>query len=107
MVSLSVVLAGDVSGTWALEVQTPTSKGTPTATFKQDGENLTGRYAGKFGESDISGTIKGSQIDFVVHVMVNGNKTDIHYIGTLDTAEGMKGTVAGGAGDGTWTAKKK
>jgi hypothetical protein len=107
LMSLSVVLAGDVSGTWALEVQTPTGKGTPTATLKQDGESLSGRYAGKFGESDISGTIKGTQIDFVVHVNVNGNKTDIRYSGTLEAAETMKGTVAGGAGDGTWTAKKK
>ena len=100
MVSFSIVLAGDVSGTWALEVQTPVGKGHPTATLKQDGENLSGRYAGKFGESVISGSIKGNQIDFVVHVNVNGKTTDLHYMGALD-GEAMKGTVSGGEFDGS------
>jgi len=107
LVSLSVVLAGDVTGTWALEIQMANGKGSPTATFKQDGESLTGHYAGRFGESEISGTVKGNQIDFVVHVMMNGNKTDIHYVGTLESDGTLKGTVTGGPADGTWIGKKK
>jgi hypothetical protein len=107
LMSFSMVLAGDVSGTWAMEVRTATTKGTPTATLKQAGESLSGKYAGKFGESDITGTIKGNQIEFVVNVMMNGNKTEIRYSGTVDSEEGMKGTVSGGPGEGTWTAKKK
>jgi hypothetical protein len=107
LASLSVVLAGDVTGTWALDIQTANGKGSPTATLKQDGENLTGNYAGRFGESEISGTVKGNQIDFVVHVVMNGNKTDIRYAGTLENDGTLKGTVSGGPGDGTWTAKRK
>jgi len=107
LVSLSVVLAGDVTGTWALEIQTATGKGTPTATLKQDGESLTGHYAGRFGESEISGTVKGNQVDFVVHVIMDGKKTDIHYVATLESDGSLKGTVSGGPGDGTFTAKKK
>lgn len=107
MVSLSIVLAGDVSGTWAIEFQTPGGKGHPTATLKQDGEKLSGRYAGKFGESEISGSIKADQVDFVVHVVVDGKKTDIHDTGAMDPAGEMKGAVTGGAGDGAWTARKK
>ena len=38
--------------------------GAPTFTFKQDGEKLTGHYAGTFGEADVTGTVKGADITF-------------------------------------------
>ena len=52
----------DVSGTWTFDVQTEAGSGTPTVTFKQDGEKLTGHYAGTFGEADLTGTVKGADI---------------------------------------------
>ena len=33
-------------------------------TFKQDGEKLTGHYSGQLGEADLTGTVKGQDIEF-------------------------------------------
>ena len=54
----------DVTGTWAFDVA-PAGTGTPTVTFKQDGEKLTGTYfSERFGEQALTGTIKGNEITF-------------------------------------------
>ena len=61
--SLAAVLAyagqakNDITGTWVFEVQTDAGTGTPTVTFKQDGEKLTGHYTGTFGEADLTGEL--------------------------------------------------
>ena len=54
----------DVTGKWAFNVETGAGAGAPTMTFKQDGEKLTGHYTGTFGESDLTGTVKGAEIAF-------------------------------------------
>ena len=35
----------NVAGAWAIVVETPNGSGTPSVTFKQDGEKLTGAYS--------------------------------------------------------------
>ena len=55
----------NVEGTWALEVTMPAGVTTPTVTFKQQGEKLTGHYSSStFGEQEVTGTLKGNQISF-------------------------------------------
>ena len=55
----------DVSGKWALTVETAGGTGTPTVELKQDGETLTGTYSSQvFGEQKVTGTIKGNAISF-------------------------------------------
>ena len=44
----------DVTGKWAFAVETAAGSGTPTMTFKQDGEKLTGHYSGQLGEADLN-----------------------------------------------------
>ena len=56
--------AGDVTGTWLFSVTTDAGSGTPTISFKQDGENLAGHYSGQLGEVDLTGTLKGTAIAF-------------------------------------------
>jgi len=75
----------DVTGTWAFQVETSGGSGTPTMTFKQDGEKLTGHYSGQLGEAPLTGTVKGNTAE----------------------KDSMKGTVKLGDFDGTFTAKKK
>jgi hypothetical protein len=97
----------DVSGSWAFTVETPAGSGTPTMTFKQDGEKLTGQYVGQLGEAPLSGTIKGAAIEFTIDVSVEGNALRIRYAGSADKAS-MKGTVKlGDIAEGTFTATKK
>ncbi len=97
----------DVSGTWAFQVEFSGGSGTPTMTFKQDGEKLTGHYSGQLGEAPLAGTIKGNTIEFVIDIDVQGTAAHIVYTGTVEK-DTMKGAVTlGEFGEGTFTAKKK
>jgi hypothetical protein len=97
----------DVTGTWSFQVETGAGTGTPTMTFKQEGEKLSGHYSGQLGEAPISGTIKGNAIEFAFDVSVQGTAVHVVYSGTVEK-DSMKGTVKlGDFGDGTFTAKKK
>lgn len=94
----------DVTGTWVFQVETSGGSGSPTFTFKQEGETLTGKYSGQFGEANIKGTMKGNQIDFSFDAEGLGKIT---YSGTFDNGT-MKGKVnLGDQASGTWTAKRK
>lgn len=96
----------DVTGTWAFEVETSQGSGSPTFTFKQDGEKLTGQYQGMLGEAPVNGTVKGNQIEFSFKVSGQVEGT-ITYKGTIEK-ETMKGTAQfGELGTATWTAKRK
>jgi hypothetical protein len=97
----------DVSGPWALQVDTGSFTATPTVTFKQEGEKLTGQYVGQLGESSVTGTIKDREITWSVDLTFEGNKIRLVYTGTVDK-DAMKGTVTlGDMGEGTFTGKRK
>jgi hypothetical protein len=98
----------DISGAWAFQVETPAGSGTPTFTFKQEGEKLTGQYKGQFGEAPLTGSVKGNKIDFSIKVQAQGQEGTIKYTGTVEKDGTMKGTVdLGEIGSGTWTAKRQ
>lgn len=96
----------DVTGDWDFAVETSEGSGNPTFSFKQDGEKLTGKYKGLFGEADVTGTVKDDKIEFSFKVsgQIEGVIT---YTGTTD-GKTMKGKVdLAGAAEGTFTGKKK
>jgi len=55
--------AADITGAWQFSLQTDTTERSPSFEFKQDGENLTGTYSGKFGKAAISETVKGDEVE--------------------------------------------
>src|SRR5271170_1358242 len=83
------LLARDISGNWDFNVETSQGSGSPSFVFTQAGEKLTGTYSGLFGKADLTGTVKGDQID--------SNSTSP----TQGKAE------IGDIGDGTWTGTKQ
>lgn len=96
----------DVTGAWNFTVETDAGSGNPSFTFKQDGEKLTGRYKGAFGEADLTGTVKGDKIEFSIKVtgQLEGVVT---YTGATD-GKTIKGKVSlAGVGEGTFTGKKQ
>jgi copper(I)-binding protein len=98
----------DVTGKWVFAVETGAGTGTPTMTFKQDGEKLTGHYSGQLGEAELTGTVKGSDISFKFTVDVQGQTLNAVYTGTVDGKDSMKGKVdLVGLGEGTFTAKRQ
>lgn len=97
----------NVTGTWAMAVETGAGSGTPTIVLKQDGEALTGHYTGQLGEAPVTGTIKGSAVEFGFDLSVQGTALHVVYAGTAG-ATSMKGTVKlGEFGEGTFTGKKQ
>ena len=98
----------DVTGKWTFQVETSAGGGTPTFTFKQDGEKLTGHYSGQLGEADFTGSVKGRDISLSFGVDVQGLQVDVTYAGTIESKDAMKGTVKLGVlGDGTFSAKRQ
>ena len=99
----------DVTGKWAFQVTTTAGGGTPTVTFKQSGEMLTGHYSStNLGEADLTGTVKGQDIAFKFVGTVQGNSVDVTYTGTIESNDAMKGTLdIAGLAQGTFTAKRQ
>ena len=99
--------AADVTGTWLFQVEIAGATGTPTMTFKQDGEKLTGHYSGQLGEAELTGTVKGKSVEFAFDATLEGNALHVAYSGTVEK-DSMKGKLSiGDVGEGTFTAKKK
>jgi hypothetical protein len=99
----------DISGEWALDVQTDAGPGEAKATFKQDGEKVTGHYSGQtLGEAELTGTVKGNAVEFSFNASVQGMSIPVAYKGTVENRTTMKGTIAiTGLGNGTFTATRK
>jgi hypothetical protein len=99
--------ATNVTGEWTFDVTTDQGSGTPTITFKQDGETLTGTYAGQLGAADLKGTVKGNAIHFTFTIDAGGQAAPVTYDGTVEKNT-MKGKLdIGGMVNGTFTATKK
>lgn len=99
--------AANITGEWNFTVETDQGGGTPTITFKQDSEKLTGKYAGQLGNADLTGTLKGTAIHFTFTLDVQGQQAPVTYDGTVEKNT-MKGKMdIGGMVSGTFTATKK
>jgi hypothetical protein len=93
----------DVTGTWKAEVDLGGNTGEPVFTFKQDGDKITGKYKGFFGEQNVTGKLTGDKIEFEF----SSDQGKAVYTGTVDK-DTMKGTVKyGDELSGTWTAKRE
>src|SRR5262245_6916401 len=107
MVAAVIVLprayAANVTGNWKLTIETANGTGNPSLSLKQNGEELTGTYKGRFGEAPLKGTVKGNDIKFTIKVNAQGQDLVIEYAGTVD-GDTMKGKVKlGELGEGTFT----
>jgi hypothetical protein len=92
----------DISGGWSFEVDIGGNTGAPFFSFKQAGEKLTGQYKGQFGEAEVTGKVKGDEVEFSIER--DGNK--VVYTGKIAGGT-MKGEVDfAGQADGTWSAAK-
>lgn len=98
--------APTMTGTWGLEVQHSAGTSTPTLTITEAGEKLSGKYIGSYGESVLTGSIKGADFTFSVEIGAE-QKVTVVYTGTLD-GDAIKGSLTmGEMGEGTFTGKRK
>jgi len=96
-----------MTGVWQFEVQHAAGTSTPMLNITQNGEKLSGKYAGSYGESDLVGSIKGTDFTFTVEINAQGTIIKATYVGTLDK-DTVKGNVTfSEMGEGTFTGKRK
>jgi hypothetical protein len=102
--------ATDISGTWVISVTLESGWATAPMTFvfKQEGEKLTGSQSNRPGEHNVTGTVKGKKVEFVVEGKNSrGTPYKSTWTGTLASATRMSGAAKFGKGPGKWTAVKK
>jgi hypothetical protein len=93
-----------VAGKWNVTMELSSITGHPVVVLKQDGEKVTGTYEGRYGESQLTGTVKEKDITFTVTFVAEGMQTQGVFAGKVD-GDTMGGDVSfEGAGDGTWSA---
>ena len=110
LLCVSLVFAADVTGTWQVNVETSQGSGTPTLELKQAGEQLTGTFHSQLlGDAKVTGTLKGTSIEFGFVGDADGQQIKVSYKGTVDSASSMKGTAVyeGFDDKATWSAAKK
>ena len=97
----------NITGTWALSVETPMGSREMKLNATQNGEALTGTIASPRGDMPITGTVKGNAVAFMMKVNAQGMDMQIDYVGTVE-GDAMKGKAKfGDFGDGTFTGKKQ
>jgi hypothetical protein len=96
----------NVTGDWDLTVTSPQGSRETKATFKQEGEKLTGVFKGQRGELPIEGTVKGKEIKFKYTVKFQDQELAITMTGNVD-GDVMKGEADfGGFAQGDWSGKR-
>jgi hypothetical protein len=94
----------NIAGPWQFTVELAMGTGKPLVTFKQDGEKITGTYEGRYGKSNLEGTVKDNQVQFTVTVVAEGTTVSGVFTGTYENDRMSGEVVYEGAGDGTWSA---
>ena len=94
-----------MTGPWRFTVRLQDSgRSTVRFVLRQDGDVLTGTYDGSYGTQPITGTVRGTDIEFS---FVIREETRVTYRGTVGERT-MEGTCdyAEVSGEGTWTAAR-
>jgi hypothetical protein len=110
LVALAFVTAtpraqSNLTGTWAVSFTTPQGNMDATATFKQDGEALSGTMSGPQGEVPFKGIVKGKTFTFTIDVESPNGQLVIKLDGEQD-GDSIKGTFDFGQGTGDWVGKR-
>jgi hypothetical protein len=96
----------DLNGSWALSFNTPNGTIDATATFKQDGEALSGTMSSQQGEVPFKGAVKGTTFTLAFEVQTQNGNLSITMQGEQD-GDAIQGTFDFGQGMGDWTGKRK
>ncbi|MCI0666355.1 MAG: hypothetical protein L0220_35350, partial [Acidobacteria bacterium] len=107
MLAISVsAQSGNLSGDWDLTINSPQGTFNPKATFKQDGEKLSGMFKSPRGELPLQGTVKGKEIKFSYTVKFQEQDLVITLSGIID-GDSIKGEADyGGFAQGDWSARR-
>src|ERR1035437_4949741 len=98
-----------ITGKWTFTVQSDAGSGTPTVTFKQQGDSISGRYSSQvLGERDFTGTFKDGKLSFGFSAEVQGQQFSMYFSGEMAGPDAMNGSIDfGGMGSGTFSGKRQ
>ena len=114
MISLSAITAtaqrmfADVSGKWTFTVDAPNGQTNSLATFKQEGEALTGTLEiEQMGTRPLTGSVKGDTIRFAFTIDMGGQIAEIQSTGVLKDKDSLAGQMElAGMGAFPFSAKR-
>jgi hypothetical protein len=95
-----------IDGNWALTFDTPMGSLDASATFKTEGEALSGTMESQAGSTTFKGTAKGKSISFVMNISGPDGELSIQLDAQVE-GDTLKGTFDFGQGQGSWTGKRK
>jgi hypothetical protein len=108
LLSASPVFAQtNITGDWDITVVSPQGPNTTPATFKQEGDKVTGMFKSPQGSLPFDGgTMTGSDVKFTFTINFQGNSLPITLTGKVD-GDTMAGKADfGGFAEGDWSAKR-
>jgi hypothetical protein len=97
----------DLTGKWQFNIETP-FPGTPTVTFVQKGDSVTGQYiSNALGTKDFAGTVKARVVTFSFAAESGGQHFVMAFSGKLEDADTMRGDIDfSGMAQGTFSARR-
>lgn len=96
----------NISGDWVLTINGPQGAVDADATFKQDGDKITGTMSSMAGETSVAGTLSGSTLSLAFNVVTPNGPIDVKMTAEVSGAE-MKGVVDFSMGTADFTGRKK
>ena len=95
-----------LTGKWTMAIDIQGTTATPSLELVQEGEKITGTYAGRYGKFQLTGTLKGRALVFTFTMNAEGTEVLMTFKGEVAADfQSMKGDAdLAQAGDGTWTA---
>jgi hypothetical protein len=100
--------APSLTGKWAMAIDIQGTTATPSLELVQEGEKITGNYAGRYGKFQLTGTLKGRALVFTFTMNAEGTEVLMTFKGEVAADfQSMKGEAdMAGAGEASWSAKR-
>ena len=102
-----------MSGLWAFDIGRDGVTTPITFLFKQEGDRLTGKFIGAFGDPPLDGKVTGNELKFSYKVPVPDGELTLIFSGIIEKGL-MKGSAEASSQKlgyskvfGEWTAKRK
>jgi len=99
----------DLTGTWALTVNSQGQTGASEVTLIQRGDSLIGRYTSQtLGDLEVVGSVKGREFAFAYSAAMNGQPLTVSVKGIVQNPDSLTGTATmGPLGNATFSAKRQ
>jgi hypothetical protein len=97
----------NVTGIWDMTIEAEAASGDAVLSLRQEGQNLTGSYKGRLGESRLTGTVRDNSIRFSVSLRFRDVSFKVTYSGVVED-DHMQGKADFENGKtGTWQARRR